>query len=433
MWIKRGKNRFNKYNPTYVDGIGIGSNGNMFERSDQRLYVIEIALNVENVTISWTKSLNNTRKYGLCNEFPNINTVLSDFVTTSDYMGKITNTMQSSGYKYLLLSLIKNDVVDDLQVEYGTEATGYESYMDTTYNMKENGEFTEISSVAVGTVAPDRGEKLWIKRGKNRYNKNDAPKLNMYVNVSENKIGGELATSRSTYMSIEPNKTYTISKIAGKAFRVATTSSEPRKDTSIISTVANHEGTSITITTESNAKYLFINYYSSANGDTESEDVLRSSLQVVEGSEVLPFEEYIDTKMNIKENNQFKEIFNIDRNNKLKEGVLYSVSDSIKFKAGGSNDYSLYKIGNVVNLILAVDYGGNIPSTNTLVGMLPSGFRPIKSFTCMVGLGDSTNYGWTIDGTGYGLIYDQGHIHVRNTTGKSYRYAFFCISFMTSE
>ena len=130
VYLKRGKNLFNKNNASYIDGIGIGADGNMFSRTDQRLYIVEITQNTEDITISWTKTNSGSRKYALTNEIPNMNSTLPNYVTTASTTGKLITTMQNNNYKYLVLALTASDNLDDLQIEYGSNATSYEDYVE---------------------------------------------------------------------------------------------------------------------------------------------------------------------------------------------------------------------------------------------------------------------------------------------------------------
>lgn len=134
----------------------------------------------------------------------------------------------------------------------------------------------------------------------------------MFVNTTSNTFTSGYAASTSTYMEIEPNTTYTISKRAGKTFRVATSASIPVDGGKVLYTVANHTATSITITTGSTAKYLLINYYNTDNGDTAGQSVVLDSLQVEKGSTATAYEAYIKPEMYIKNNNNIYEKFTTD-------------------------------------------------------------------------------------------------------------------------
>lgn len=130
VYLKRGKNLFNKNNAIHIDGIGIGADGNMFSRADQRLYIVEITQKAEDITVSWTKTNSGSRKYALTNEIPNMNSTLPNYVATASTTGKLITTMQNNNYKYLVLSLTTSDNLDDLQIEYGSNATSYEAYVE---------------------------------------------------------------------------------------------------------------------------------------------------------------------------------------------------------------------------------------------------------------------------------------------------------------
>lgn len=180
----------------------------------------------------------------------------------------------------------------------------------------------------------------------------------MFVNTTSNTFTSGYAASTSTYMEIEPNTTYTISKRAGKTFRVATSASIPVDGGKVLYTVANHTATSITITTESTAKYLLINYYNTDNGDTAGQSVVLDSLQVEKGTTATTYEAYIKTEIYIKNSNNVYEklttanavsslivnstyISDVDINQCVRNGNVVRVDFRGKVKANIPNDVRL--------------------------------------------------------------------------------------------
>lgn len=161
---------------------------------------------------------------------------------------------------------------------------------------------------------------------KNLFNKNGSPILYMWVDASNNTYAKETSSTYSTYVKVKPNTTYTISKTAGKTFRVATSTNIPIDGGSVLSTTANHTGSSITITTPSNANYLFVNYYNTNNGDTIGESTMRDSIQIEKGSTATEYEEPFEPTITIRNSNGiFQEVINVDDINK----VNYSENEQI--------------------------------------------------------------------------------------------------------
>ena len=133
------------------------------------------------------------------------------------------------------------------------------------------------------------GNDYKLNLGKNLFNKNTATILNAYLG---NTVIASDNNNRTTYCKCEPNKTYTISKIAGQRFKVAYTYTQPALNTNIYGAIQNNNASSITITTDNNAKYLVVWYYNS-NDDINADDML-NTLQVEQGSTATPYSNYFE-------------------------------------------------------------------------------------------------------------------------------------------
>lgn len=81
------------------------------------------------------------------------------------------------------------------------------------------------------------------------------------------------------YFPCLPNVTYTINKVLSARFRAGYTTVTPENGVSIFGGVADNTATSISIATSSNAQYLVVYYYDSAN-DTLSETEIYNSLTI---------------------------------------------------------------------------------------------------------------------------------------------------------
>ena len=95
----------NLFNQAYfIKGLGIGSNGALFSREDQIMYIIPINQNEKNITISYTKVNTGSRPYAFANSIPvDVNSKIYDFGYTAnqDDIGKRVKTVINNNYKYL--------------------------------------------------------------------------------------------------------------------------------------------------------------------------------------------------------------------------------------------------------------------------------------------------------------------------------------------
>lgn len=127
--------------------------------------------------------------------------------------------------------------------------------------------------------------------GKNHFDKNNINSFIGYIDTTRQYYVSNIQY-KSCYIKCEPNTAYTISKVAGKTFRVASSIDAPENGVPFINTEVNHTGTNITITTGSNARYLTVLYWSSANEDTLTPAEIEQTIQIELGSTATPYEPY---------------------------------------------------------------------------------------------------------------------------------------------
>ena len=136
--------------------------------------------------------------------------------------------------------------------------------------------------------------------GKNLFDKDNANVLNLYINTS-----GEILTAsngKSIYIECEPSTTYTISRTAGARFRITDTSVIPANGITGSQFIGQDAASKLVITTNANAKYLVVNYYT-GNSDTLSEQVIRDSIMIQKGNIENPqYEPYGSNEWYIKKN-----------------------------------------------------------------------------------------------------------------------------------
>ena len=110
----------------------------------------------------------------------------------------------------------------------------------------------------------------------NLFDASTAPTMNWYIDGTEI---GEYYSDNSTYMQIEPSTTYEITKAAGQRFRIGTTVDIPQPSNNLLQYTENDTGTSLTITTSPDAKYLVI-YFIDTSEEEVSVDEMKNSIVV---------------------------------------------------------------------------------------------------------------------------------------------------------
>lgn len=115
-----------------------------------------------------------------------------------------------------------------------------------------------------------------IEVNTNLYNPNTAPTMNWYITSTEI---GVWESDHSTYMQIEPNTTYQITKTAGQRFCVGTTVDVPEPGNNIQQYINNDIGESITITTNANVNYLVI-YFIDTDLESATVEEIKNSITV---------------------------------------------------------------------------------------------------------------------------------------------------------
>ena len=136
---KCNKNIYNKNKEIICNGTGIGSSGELFSRSDQKLLIIPISKLETNIAISFTKTFSYSLRYAFSDKIvENIDCKIFDtgYVENSTTINiKVNKTVQNNKHNYLLLSFTKKDIYPDLQVEYKKEVSQYEEHQEQSYIM----------------------------------------------------------------------------------------------------------------------------------------------------------------------------------------------------------------------------------------------------------------------------------------------------------
>ncbi|MHA9729666.1 hypothetical protein [Lactiplantibacillus plantarum] len=102
--------------------------------------------------------------------------------------------------------------------------------------------------------------------------------------------------------------------------------------------------------------------------------------------------------------------YNVDFFDSCKATVAYSPNNIATLPS------SLIRKNGRVDLIMRCAFSGSVPTTDTVVGVVPEGFRPWDSIPVVWALGGNIN---TISAIGYGFLKPDGSVIVHNSTGNT--------------
>lgn len=142
---------------------------------------------------------------------------------------------------------------------------------------------------------PLRGLRLFGKTkqftttGKNLFNPNNA--LNAFLDSSTLVIS-KIDTCLVVYIECEPDTTYTVSKMAGTRFSAAYTTITPADQVTFNGLIQNLTGTSITITTGSDAAYLVVWVYNSQYDTSVTAEEMLATVQIEKDDTATDYEPY---------------------------------------------------------------------------------------------------------------------------------------------
>lgn len=141
------------------------------------------------------------------------------------------------------------------------------------------------------------GNNTVVICGKNLFNKNDTARIIDNATFSNNMVTYN-TTQKVLYIRCKPSTQYTIQKLAtsGLQSRFSVASSEaidPENyyDTNLYSVTTNTTASSITYTTDSDAKYLLVLFYNSSNTQYTYQEIL-DSIQIEYGSSATTYEAF---------------------------------------------------------------------------------------------------------------------------------------------
>lgn len=258
-----GKNLFDKNNALYSSNLVFDENYIKFQTtsSSTRMYYMECE---PNTIYSISKSVGTILRCGNCNEIPANNVVVSSSYSAGS-SNQLTFTTNNDKYIYIYLlttsetsTITYESVIETLQVEKSTTVTTYEAYQEQSYPIN-----------------------LPVK---NLFDKNNVNVINGYP-----VDGGFIASSnnaKSIYIAIQPNKTYTVSKVVTSRFALATTTNIPITQEIYNQFISHNSYENITIKTSDNDNYLLVYLYNSNYDTTKTLQDVLDTLQIEEGSHV---------------------------------------------------------------------------------------------------------------------------------------------------
>ena len=201
----------------------------------------------------------------------NNNTTIAQKAIINNNVLTITNNNIENFQLYVLSA--GTDCTIRFELEKGIEEpTSYSPYKEPIELCKKN----------------DYKDYIRKSTGKNLFDKDNANVLNASINSS-----GVISSNnncKTIYIPIQPNTTYTISKILSTQFRASVYDDEPTINSTGTNTIANFSGTTITITSTYNSKYLAVFCY--ITSDAISYQSILASIQIEKNSQATELEPY---------------------------------------------------------------------------------------------------------------------------------------------
>ena len=185
------------------------------------------------------------------------------------------NAIKSDSARSYRLTVMKQDQTSLSPSELPLVPAFYANY---TPNYATTSDFAEISE----HIEP-----------KNKFNKNDYQVINANINTSTNKLVSNTAL-RTVYLRIDPNTTYTVSKMRSARFIIAFTDEETvENNIDCTGVVYNNNATQLTSTSGANSKWMLILCYSTS-ADTATLTEILNTLQVEIGDTATAYENWFE-------------------------------------------------------------------------------------------------------------------------------------------
>lgn len=355
VWLQKNKNLFNKNN--FLPNSSTSAEGVLISNNSTNTYYIPVEYGNSYIMSFVNNGVSGNVLYGFCDTQPSLGVSCTYNVATADKLNKMVFTPTSESNKYLCIRLRYDDAqipyMSNIQVEQGTTATSYEENARSAIYTKEiNNKYEKFTeTVAISSHQPINQNGLWLQKGKNLFNKNGTTIIDQYIDGGTGEIKTYANGTKMFVLEVQPSTSYTISKTQGGHFRVGTTNNYPSVGTIVDGLINNSSATSITITTNSTAKYLCCSYWQTGV-DTITEGSIRESIQVEQGTTATTFEEYKDKKIYTKtDNGVYEEFINADDLilNQFKINDKNNITDFNSFTKNGFYMINVQKCSNAPN------------------------------------------------------------------------------------
>lgn len=290
-----------------------------------------------------------------------------DRIQSNPRLLRLRNPSTGEIIDYEIQDLLENEIVQD-----GTEVSS-----NVLNEMQDN---MEEVGVVVSPTEPTTNEKVWIQKGKNLFNKNNAIKGFWVDSSNGNVVSAEDYNMVSEIISVLPNTKYTLSGISGVASNGTAwvTILSYSKEKTFNTMIFDNATLGTTFTTGENDYYIRV-----AIGN-----ISLTTVQLEQGSTATEYEPYIEKKIYCKnDNGEFEEFVNVEN-----EPTLENINQLINItplKGSNYNGYGnsyYYKKGSTVYVHLGLS---NL-TVNTLevVYTLPVGHRPNQPIS-FLGVGEN--------------------------------------------
>lgn len=196
--------------------------------------------------------------------------------------------------------IVFSNLVLGLQIESGSTATSYEPYVGgiASPNPDYPQEVQTVTGRQVVTISDggSQSQEYEVNLGKNLFDKDNANIIVGYIDNNHPTIISN-ANNRTIWIPCQPNTTYTIQKTPNSSYEreIGCSATEPAIGVSTTLLGVIVRGTdSATVTTSSDAKYLVIRLWSSAQDTSVTLDQMLASVQIEKGSTATSYAPYFE-------------------------------------------------------------------------------------------------------------------------------------------
>lgn len=259
--------------------------------------------------------------------------------------------MAKTYYGYIGNSTMIAIMYDENKQPISNGATGYVNISNQVLTLKPNTKYIRFYTIAAyggtylndicinvsdnsinGHYYPYNGDTYELDLGvENLFDKNNSSQI---LQCLISGISGEITSynaCRTLYISCQPNTTYTFQRAGGTRFVIGTTDVLPANGITASNVVQDNDIKVKTYTTNSSAKYLCIFYYNSGS-DTLTEEAIRNSIQIEEGSKANSYSPFGQTPIKMRGIGTYEDYFvrNSGKN-------LYDINNEHKVIIDGNN------------------------------------------------------------------------------------------------